>query len=173
MANKNAAGIEVDTVRQRLEEGRPDLGAGLLGQTRLVKLRNPWGNYEWKGAWSDGSKEWEENPLVKMRLRPKNEDDGCFWMPWDELATAGFTNIDICDRTTRRDLQLKVEEDMGPCGILFGCLTGLISYFCLCQGCWVLYFGQTSSKQTKTTARGCEKCCEAGGCKTQKVVNAV
>ena len=54
------------------------------GHARLVMLRNPWGKYEWKGAWSDGSKEWSDNPLVKMRLRPKDEDDGTFWMPWDE-----------------------------------------------------------------------------------------
>ena len=25
-----------------------NLGRGLLGQQRLVQLRNPWGNYEWK-----------------------------------------------------------------------------------------------------------------------------
>jgi len=26
---------------------------------RLVQLRNPWGNSEWTGAWSDGSIEME------------------------------------------------------------------------------------------------------------------
>ena len=140
-----------------------NLGAGLLGQTRLVKLRNPWGNYEWKGAWSDGSKEWSDNPLVKMRLRPVDADDGTFWMPWEELASAGFEKIDICDRTTRRDVTLRVEEDLGPFGIVYGCLSGLSTFLCLCQGVYVIYFGQTTSKKTKSTARGCQKCCEATG----------
>ena len=90
----------------------------MLGQTRLVKLRNPWGRYEWKGAWSDNAKEWDENPLVKARLgHGGDKDDGCFWMPYDALITgsAGFTKIDFCDRTTKRDLALKAKEDMGAC----------------------------------------------------------
>lgn len=27
---------------------------------RFVVLRNPWGNREWKGPWSDGSAEWTD-----------------------------------------------------------------------------------------------------------------
>ena len=101
------------------------LGAGVLGQTRLIKLRNPWGSYEWKGAWSDGSKEWKENPLVKMRLRPKDEDDGTFWMPWDQFVAAGFNKIDICDRTTKNDLRLSAEDRAIHCSFLFGGDCGL------------------------------------------------
>ena len=29
-------------------------------QAQLVKLRNPWGNFEWKGRWSDHSDCWTE-----------------------------------------------------------------------------------------------------------------
>jgi len=133
-------------------------GGGLLGQTRLIRLRNPWGSYEWKGAWSDGAKEWNENPIVKARLRPKDEDDGTFWMPWDQFEAAGFHNIDFCDRDVKRDLRLAVEEDYGCFGIVLGVLKGCAAFWCLCQGFLTIYCGAIPSTNTKTTKRGCEKC---------------
>ena len=45
-----------------------------------MRLRNPWGKFEWSGAWSDGSKEWGEHPKIKNLIKPKDEDDGSFWM---------------------------------------------------------------------------------------------
>jgi len=128
---------------------------------QLLFLRNPWGKYEWKGAWSDGAKEWDENPIVKMRLRPKDEDDGTFWMPWDQFEAAGFHNIDVCDRTTTKDLRLSVNEDLGFFGILLGCLTGCAEFFLLCKGALTIYCGHKSTAKTQTTKRGCEKCMES------------
>ena len=138
-------------------------GVSVLGSTKLVQLRNPWGSYEWKGAWSDGSKEWDENPLVKARLRPKDKNDGTFWMPFDELisGSAGFVKLDFCDRTTKKDLNLKLKEDLGMFGIIFGCLKGLCR-FMFCRGMWVIYCGSSSSGSTRSTKRGCDACIGCG-----------
>ncbi|KAI6086810.1 cysteine proteinase [Hypoxylon rubiginosum] len=50
---------------------------------RLVLLKNPWGKGEWKGAWSDGSKEWTAEWLLKLNHR--FGDDGNFWISYDDL----------------------------------------------------------------------------------------
>ena len=41
------------------------------GPVRLVKLRNPWGKTEWKGAWGDTSPEW--TPELKIQLGWQNQ----------------------------------------------------------------------------------------------------
>ena len=129
----------------------------VLGKTKLIRLRNPWGKFEWKGAWSDGSKEWKENPMVRMWLRPKDEDDGCFWMPWEDFSRI-FTGIEVCDRTTSRDLRLEIDEDLGICGVVEGCLSGLFCYVLGCRGLRTIYGGHRSSSETKSAKRGCCGC---------------
>lgn len=129
------------------------LGAGVLGKTKLVRLRNPWGRFEWKGAWSDGAREWTDHPLVRMRLRPEDADDGSFWMPWDAFLGT-FGRLDVCDRTTTRDLQLRVNEDDGPSGVVLGCLAGCAEFFCTCRGLRTIYFGHVSTCATKSAERG-------------------
>jgi len=122
---------------------------GLLGTTRLIRLRNPWGRFEWKGAWSDGAKEWDSHPMVKAWLRPKAEDDGSFWMPWEEFH-AIFTCIDVCDRTTTRDLRLEINENIGPCGVVSACVSGVFCFVVGCRGLRTIYGGHTSSSDTKS-----------------------
>lgn len=50
---------------------------------RLVKVRNPWGEQEWDGAWSDGSPQWTAAWLD--RLAHKFGDDGVFWMSYKDF----------------------------------------------------------------------------------------
>lgn len=50
---------------------------------RLLKVRNPWGSYEWRGAWSDGSEQWTVEWMKE--LNHKFGDDGMFWISYEDL----------------------------------------------------------------------------------------
>ncbi|CAK8686231.1 unnamed protein product [Clavelina lepadiformis] len=62
---------------------------------RLIQLRNPWGQYSWKGDWSDGSQQWRENPELTNRLLPYRSQDGTFWMTLEDVMKY-FDCVDIC-----------------------------------------------------------------------------
>lgn len=40
----------------------------------FLELRNPWGNKEWLGQWSDSSNTWDKYPYVDEQLRQATED---------------------------------------------------------------------------------------------------
>ena len=64
-------------------------------------LRNPWGNgKEWKGAWSDGSKEWKENPPLAKELDYAPAPDGLFWMEWGDFHQK-FDHVNVCPKDMR------------------------------------------------------------------------
>ncbi|KAF3939988.1 Calpain-8 [Dactylella cylindrospora] len=60
---------------------------------RLVLVRNPWGRFEWKGPWSDGSREWTSYWIEQ--LEHKFGDDGSFWMSYNDF----LRTFRIIDRT--------------------------------------------------------------------------
>ncbi|XP_054260659.1 calpain-B-like [Macrosteles quadrilineatus] len=66
------------------------------GEVLLIRLRNPWGRFEWNGAWSDGSKEWEQVPeSLKKELAVVNRNDGEFVMEYSDFMS-NFGVMDIC-----------------------------------------------------------------------------
>ncbi|XP_026085277.1 calpain-3-like isoform X1 [Carassius auratus] len=68
-------------------------------KVRLVRLRNPWGQVEWNGPWSDNSKEWETlSKGEKEKLQHQNADDGEFWMSFEDFKK-NYTKIEICNLT--------------------------------------------------------------------------
>ncbi|KAL2074912.1 hypothetical protein VTL71DRAFT_8692 [Oculimacula yallundae] len=50
---------------------------------RLLMIKNPWGDTEWNGRWSDGSKEWTAEALKELDFTFGNE--GIFWMPYESF----------------------------------------------------------------------------------------
>ncbi|XP_023804848.1 calpain-1 catalytic subunit [Oryzias latipes] len=66
--------------------------------TRLVRMRNPWGEMEWTGPWSDDSKEWSYvDSSVRDRLQNRSED-GEFWMAFSDFLRE-FSRVEICNLT--------------------------------------------------------------------------
>ena len=68
---------------------------GQLGDTHLVRLRNPWGKGEWNGPWSERSWEWDslsdrDKELLSVRVR----NEGEFWMAFDDFAKQ-FSHLDL------------------------------------------------------------------------------
>jgi hypothetical protein len=50
----------------------------------LLRVRNPWGQGEWTGRWSDNSKEWTQEILKKLNYY--FEDDGTFWIELSDFV---------------------------------------------------------------------------------------
>ena len=51
--------------------------------SRFVRLRNPWGGYEWKGDYSDDSDKWTKE--LKESLGFINDNDGRFFMSYEDF----------------------------------------------------------------------------------------
>uniref|UniRef100_A0A8C7C3L3 Calpain 9 n=1 Tax=Oncorhynchus kisutch TaxID=8019 RepID=A0A8C7C3L3_ONCKI len=68
-------------------------------KVKLIRIRNPWGQVEWNGAWSDESREWNViDSSEKKRILQNSMDDGEFWMEFEDFK-ANYDKIEICNLT--------------------------------------------------------------------------
>ncbi|XP_075604767.1 calpain-9 isoform X2 [Balearica regulorum gibbericeps] len=68
-------------------------------QVQLTRIRNPWGQVEWNGPWSDNSLEWRSvSPSEQRRLSQAALDDGEFWMKFEDFKVH-FDKVEICNLT--------------------------------------------------------------------------
>lgn len=77
------------------------LGHGLLAffksdKLTMIRMRNPWGEREWSGPWSDSSEEWKKvSKSEREKIGVTVEDDGEFWMTFDDFCE-NFTDLVLC-----------------------------------------------------------------------------
>ena len=67
-----------------------DTGKGI---EKVVRLRNPYGNGEFNGDWSDYSNKW--TPELRKKYNVIQKDDGDFYMGYDDFLTYYIT-LGIC-----------------------------------------------------------------------------
>ena len=65
------------------------VGEDHTGAVKLLKLRNPWGQSEWKGPWSDDAEEWKTGigRKAKELLNVQFGNDGTFWIAWEDFQS--------------------------------------------------------------------------------------
>jgi len=84
---------------------------------RLLRLRNPWGHYEWNGAWSDNAQEWTAKMLDILDF--SFSDDGtffmefCDWCLYFNRAVSLIVMNSEWDKYTLHDLEWKGETAGG------------------------------------------------------------
>ncbi|XP_062244253.1 calpain 2, (m/II) large subunit, like [Platichthys flesus] len=65
---------------------------------KLIRVRNPWGQVEWTGAWSDDSMNWRYiSDEDRERLSHRSED-GEFWMSFTDFLRH-YSRVEICNLT--------------------------------------------------------------------------
>ena len=88
------------------------LGVLEINKEQVVKLRNPWGNFEFSGDWSDYSPKWTEELKKKYEFNKKN--DGVFYMGFNDFLkyfiTIGFAKIH--PDYISNDIKIKKEQNI-------------------------------------------------------------
>ena len=80
------------------------------GNDQLVQIRNPWGEYEWNGDWSDKSTRWTSE--LRSQVGHIDADDGTFFMSINDFYNM-YSYSFICqyiDSYIRNDLIVNEHE---------------------------------------------------------------
>lgn len=100
---------------------------GVPPQPKLLKVVNPWGHFEWRGAWSSASEEW--TAALRQELRYDGTDTGAFWMELSDFVKF-FNRLHICrSGPLRAGNCARVRFDVETCLATAGGCTNFASFY--------------------------------------------
>ena len=85
-------GLEPNHAYSILDVRQLNLGEG---SRKLLRLRNPWRKYSWKGNWSDQDPIWKSSPQLEAELHPLGADEGIFWIEFEDFIKYVYCDIII------------------------------------------------------------------------------
>ncbi|KAM6942171.1 calpain 2, (m/II) large subunit, like [Lycodopsis pacificus] len=65
---------------------------------KLIRIRNPWGQVEWTGDWSDNSAQWHQISDEDQERLSHRSEDGEFWMSFNDFLRH-YSRLEICNLT--------------------------------------------------------------------------
>lgn len=81
------------------------------GRVQLIKIRNPWGQFEWKGDWSDKSALW--TPEIADYVGQNYVDDGIFFISLEDYVQEFEWSV-VCTYDDHSKLStMRVSHDQG------------------------------------------------------------
>lgn len=110
---------ETSGLDEYTEKGGPDKAEGLVpGHAysiisvkeheeeglKLLKIRNPWGSFEWGGAWSDNSELWTDE--LREYFEVEEANDGTFWISLEDFIL-NFNGAKVCKVGGFEEIRLK------------------------------------------------------------------
>jgi hypothetical protein len=69
------------------------------GTTRLLQVRNPWGQFTWNGDFSDNSQRWTD---ALRKACDYKAEPGAFWMQWSDFINF-FSEVVMCCHNSTND----------------------------------------------------------------------
>eukprot|EP00746_Dinoflagellata_sp_MGD_P167497 gnl/MRDRNA2_/MRDRNA2_98175_c0_seq1.p1 gnl/MRDRNA2_/MRDRNA2_98175_c0~~gnl/MRDRNA2_/MRDRNA2_98175_c0_seq1.p1 ORF type:complete len:1012 (+),score=238.22 gnl/MRDRNA2_/MRDRNA2_98175_c0_seq1:86-3121(+) len=78
----------------------PNLAYGILDVVeadgiKMIRIRNPWGESEWKGAFADHDQMWNKHPELREKLKYEFGPDGTWWMRFEDWVSA-YNKLHVC-----------------------------------------------------------------------------
>ncbi|KAI6186728.1 hypothetical protein M3Y98_00164000 [Aphelenchoides besseyi] len=88
-----------------------------VGSQRLIRLKNPWGQFVWSGEWSPKWSGWTDQ--LRRELNPGGHSTGTFWMPFEQFAKY-FDAVDIARLNLQHTVRwpLNIGWDAKRCGCI-------------------------------------------------------